>query len=73
VAGMPELVPPFPHLVVGRQETVHRSLRAEIPALIKQRGVDFGWGKVHEPRLVEHRKHGGLLFRAECAGRGSTR
>jgi hypothetical protein len=65
---MPKLIPPLPHLLVGRQEAVHRPLGAEVPSLVEQGGVDFSGSEVHEPWLVEHSKHSDLLFGAQRAG-----
>jgi hypothetical protein len=73
IAGMSKLVPPLPNLLVGRQEAVHRPLRAEVPPLVEEGRVDCRGGDIHEARLVEHRKHVGLFLGAERTRRGPTR
>jgi hypothetical protein len=65
---MPELVRALPHLLVGRQEAVHRPLGAEVPPIVEQDRVDFRGGEVHEPRLVEHGEDRGAFRVAERAG-----
>ena len=61
VGGMAELVAPLAHLVVRRQDAVHRALRAEVLPLVEQRGVDLRGREVDEARLVQHGEDGGLL------------
>jgi hypothetical protein len=71
--GMPELIPPLAHFLMSRQQTIHRPLGAEVPALVEQRGVHFGRCQVHEPWLVQHGEDIGPLAGTERAGRGPAR
>jgi len=49
---VPELVAPLTHLMIRRQNAVHRALRAEVALLIEQRRVDLGGHKVHRVRRL---------------------
>jgi hypothetical protein len=41
------------HRLIRRRDAVHRALRAEVAALVEQRGVDLRRRQVHEARLVQ--------------------
>ena len=73
VVGMPQLVPPLPHLALRGQEAIHRALGTEVVPFVEQGGVDLGRGQVHEARLVQHVQDRGLLPGAEGAGRPRPR
>jgi len=47
------------------EQPIHGPLGAEIPALIEEGRVDFGWGEIHKAWLVQHGKHRGTFLRAE--------
>jgi hypothetical protein len=65
---MPELIPPLPHLLVGREEAIHRALGAEVPPLVEQRRIDFRGSQVHKARLVQHAEDRDAFRVAERAG-----
>src|SRR5260370_27759998 len=66
---MPELITALSNFSVLGQEAIHRTLRAEIRALVEQGGVDLGGGQVHEAGLVQPREHRALLV----GGQGTRR
>ena len=53
VGRMGELIAPLATAAVDRQQTVHRAHRAEIAALVQQRGVHRRWRGVDEALAVE--------------------
>ncbi len=70
---VPELVAPFPHLVDSLEEPVHRARRAEVVALVEQRGIRLPWGEVDEAGTVQLRQHGLLLRGRQGPGRPGRR
>ncbi len=48
IGGVAELVPPLPDLASLGEDALHSALRAEVAALIEQRGIDLSRGRVHE-------------------------
>src|SRR3972149_2360561 len=60
-----ELVAPFLDLVGGGQEPIHRARRAEVLALVEQRGVDLPGSVVDEAGAVQLRHDGRVLPRRQ--------
>ena len=71
VTGMAQLVAPLAHLAVGFEDAVHGAHRAEVDALVEERGVDLARGFVDETGAVERVEDrltlGGRL-NARCEG-----
>ena len=53
----PELVEALAHLVVGRQDPVHRAFRAQVVLLVQERRVYLARSQIHKPGLVEDIQH----------------
>src|SRR5580658_1846993 len=70
---VPELIAPLAHLLIRRENPVHRALRAEVTTLVEQRRVDLDGRQVHEARLVQHVEHGLPLARGQRARRRRSR
>ena len=62
VGRVAQLIAPLAHFPVLVQKTVHRARRAEVEALVQQRGVDLVRRLIHEPFRVQMHQ-GGLALR----------
>ena len=50
------LIAPFSNLLVFLKDAIHRADRAQVDALIKERGIDLLRGNVREPLRTQHRQ-----------------
>ena len=48
VARVAKLIASLPDLLMLGEQPIHGPLGAEIPALIEEGRVDFGWGEIHK-------------------------
>src|SRR6202035_2867583 len=69
---MPELISALADLLVLGEEPIHRSLGAEVAALIEQGGIDLSRGGIDEALGVQHCEHLAAFAIGEPAGRSAA-
>ena len=57
VERMPSLVAPFSHFIVGSQEPIHRSQRAQVNPFIEQAGMDLSGRLVNIALTMQEVQH----------------
>jgi hypothetical protein len=65
---VPDLISPLAYFPVRGEHAIHRTLGAEVSALVEKRRLDLGRREIHEARLVQHGEHGRALRVAEGDG-----
>jgi hypothetical protein len=68
---MPELIAALADFAVLGQDTLHRANRADVPALVEERGEHLCRGQIAEARFVQQIEHGRALLGAPRARRAA--